>query len=472
MRGQSQKGLGLGAAAVAACFLLCVPARASDRGVLDDLFAHWASSLGGLGGTQFLRAYETDETEEIEGAPGPKTTLHVLRTAGGHFRFEVTRPGMAPSVQAWDGRVGWQTLADGSSGFLINPASDIWMIQNDLLFAYKALRPPIRFKALDPARLNGHDCMVASVTDLNNNEGTCYFDRASRLLVRIERRLSPTDPATVSEDYDDYRDVEGFHVPFLMRMKIGNVVSVLRRSRVVINPPVADNAFVMSTAQYQEALALRDIVRRRDTAMGSAAAFSRIETRVTHLSVEVSTSGTTSEETVYQKHPNAILVEVQTPGMGKEARGYDGATGWFSSELQGYRPLRPAELAQLQSEGSVHMVGTLETALPLRRRVGERLVGDRAAVAIALASLQGPAGTFYFDKENDRLLRIAAPVSGDRENSTEATTDFSDFRRVDGVEIPFVVVQSNPLLRTVSTVRSIENNPPIADAIFKPSPED
>jgi hypothetical protein len=65
-------------------------------------------------------------------------------------------------------------------------------------------------------------------------------------------------------------------------------------------------------------------------------------------------------------------------------------------------------------------------------------------------------------------LRVALPVTGDRENSTESTVDFTDFRRIGGMEIPFVLVQTNPLTRTVSTVQSVQNNAPLDDEIFHP----
>jgi hypothetical protein len=69
-------------------------------------------------------------------------------------------------------------------------------------------------------------------------------------------------------------------------------------------------------------------------------------------------------------------------------------------------------------------------------------------------------------------LRIGLPVAGDRENTTESTNDFMDFREIDGVEIPFVLVQTNPLVRAVSTVQSVENNPTLSDDLFHPKHDD
>ena len=251
-------------------------------------------------------------------------------------------------------------------------------------------------------------------------------------------------------------------------MTAGSAVTVHRRSKVALNPPVDEALFVLPTAQLQEAIAVGAVLSRHEKSIGGAEAVARIHTRVTHLVLDISTTGTRTSETISQKSPDRILIETSTPGMGREARGYDGTTGWRSSELEGYRPLKPAELAGLIGEGGIHLVGRLAENYPFRRLAGERVINGRPAVAVALASQQGPAGTFYFDKENGRLLRVASPVAGDRANSTETMTDFSDFRKVDGLEIPFELVQTSPLARVTSTVKSVENNVPLDDAIFRP----
>jgi hypothetical protein len=443
-------------------------ARASDKGALDGIFGSWIVGQATLGSRTLIQNYDIQESVEFVGTSQPRTDVHIVRTRAGHFRFELTRPGAGTVVQAYDGRLGWQAQPQWGLGLAANLPSDAWAWQNNLLAAVSAFRPPFDYRALPEAQVGGRPCIVAAVTDAGKLEGKCFFDRRNRRLLRIERQAAPGSAQTLAIEFDDFRKLDGLWIPFVTKVTAGSSVTLHRRSKVVLNPPVDESSFVLPTAQLQEALAVGAVLSKHERTIGGVEAIVRIHTRVTHLVVDISTTGTKTSETISQKSPNLILIETETPGMGREARGFDGTTGWMSSELQGYRPLKPAELAQLVGEGGIHLVGRLNETYPFRRLLGERVINGRPAIAVALASQQGPAGTFYFDKENGRLLRVSSPVAGDRNTSTESATDFSDFRKVDGLEIPFELVQISPMARVTSTVKSVENNVPLDDAIFRP----
>ena len=444
------------------------PARASDKSELDSAFFSFYSAQGGLGAATFIQSFEIDETVDFEGQPMPRFALHIVRTRAGHFLFRTTRAGLGTVEQAFDGRVGWQSHSQWGMGLSSNPGADPWVVQNNLLLAMSAFRRGFDYRLLGREDVDGRSCLVAGIKDPGKLEGKIYFDRKNFRILRLERQFFPGSPEQMVAEFGDFQRVSGLDIPFTARVRTGSLTAVHRRTQVTINPHVDESSFVLSTAQLREALEVEAILKRHQDTMGDARAFDRIHSRVTRLVIEVPTSGMKYTETVSQKTPNLILLEINTPGMGSDVRGFDGTTGWVNSELQGYRPLKPPELAELMSEGRAHLVGGLAAGSPFRRRLDERTVNGRAADAVALANQSGPAGNFYFDKETGRLLRIGSAVAGDRTTTTESTMDFSDFRRVDGVEIPFVMTQTTALVRVVSTVQSVENNPPIDDGIFRP----
>jgi hypothetical protein len=94
-------------------------------------------------------------------------------------------------------------------------------------------------------------------------------------------------------------------------------------------------------------------------------------------------------------------------------------------------------------------------------------VNGSHATAVVLAGAQGPAATFYFEKETGRLIRVSLPIG----DNSSATVDYSDFRAVDEVEVPFSVVNETSVMKTVSNVLSVHNNVNLDDALFR-QPED
>ncbi len=61
-------------------------------------------------------------------------------------------------------------------------------------------------------------------------------------------------------------------------------------------------------------------------------------------------------------------------------------------------------------------------------------------------------------RDDDGLTPGCGPV--------EQTTRLSDYRTVDGVNVPFQIPNSNPLQSLTLVFKSVEHNVPIDDAMF------
>jgi hypothetical protein len=172
--------------------------------------------------------------------------------------------------------------------------------------------------------------------------------------------------------------------------------------------------------------------------------------------------------TISQKQPNLYVCEQEVPSMGPAQQGYDGRTGWAWSELQGYCVMEGVELQQMIGEADMMGPLRLRTLCPLRRLLGEKDENGRQLVGIALATLQGPVGVFYFDTKTFLLVRLETFVQAGPNGQLKVVADFSDFRRVDGIMIPFVTVVTNPAMRIVTTIESVQHDLPLDDAMFRP----
>jgi hypothetical protein len=70
------------------------------------------------------------------------------------------------------------------------------------------------------------------------------------------------------------------------------------------------------------------------------------------------------------------------------------------------------------------------------------------------------------------LLRIEGTFGVGADGALSAVINFSDFRTVEGVTLPFVTTLTNPALQVVTKTLSLDVNVPLDDAIFKPKKEE
>jgi hypothetical protein len=71
-----------------------------------------------------------------------------------------------------------------------------------------------------------------------------YFDAQSGLLLRVFHRIdSPLGALPLQTDYEDYRDVNGVKIPFLIRVSRVNGTTTYQWSQMQANIPVDDGIF-------------------------------------------------------------------------------------------------------------------------------------------------------------------------------------------------------------------------------------
>jgi outer membrane lipoprotein-sorting protein len=99
--------------------------------------------------------------------------------------------------------------------------------------------------------------------------------------------------------------------------------------------------------------------------------------------------------------------------------------------------------------------------------LGREKVGDRDAHVLLFTPKAGPATRAFIDVENLMLVKtvmtINVPQAG---GDIEQVTEFSDYRDVDGVKVPFVVTSINSLQTIKATLTDVKHNTEIDDASF------
>jgi hypothetical protein len=239
---------------------------------------------------------------------------------------------------------------------------------------------------------------------------------------------------------------------------------------VLYNEPMDPGLFAVSPGRMRDQREIERILFYNAQVMGQSA-IAQIRSRISEQTVKVTTSGMTYTSKTYNKQPNLMVVEQDVPGMGPTLRGYDGKVGWAWSEVQGYREMQGPELGQIVGETDLSGPMKLAAQCPLRRLLGEEFVDGRTLTGIALATPQGPAGNFYFDQKTFELVRVETEVQAGQSGKLKVVAEFSDYRPVDGVLLPFRTVFINPAMRMEISVLSVQQNVEIDDAVFQPKKE-
>jgi hypothetical protein len=168
--------------------------------------------------------------------------VDIVVAASDRYRITLTTPAGTTS-QGMDGEVAWVATNDRVQR-LAGP--DVARLRR-IAMRYRPLKErPANLEVVGVERVGGRDAYVATAKIDAITTLTLYFDVVTGLL---RREATTTEtlllPLQEQVDYDDYRDVDGVQVPFLVRTSDGAPYDNVTRTFLQIrrNVPVDDALF-------------------------------------------------------------------------------------------------------------------------------------------------------------------------------------------------------------------------------------
>lgn len=207
-----------------------------------------------------------------------------------------------------------------------------------------------------------------------------------------------------------------------------------------------------------------EIIAKYEQALGGAAAIQKINSRVDKGTMEQTSRNMSSAVEVYRKIPNKVLTIVHTP-RGDMSQGLNGSIGWEQ------RGNRVEEQSGTDLAESKRWAG-LDAGLELKgnsagaKVSGPEKVGDSEAYRVEAASANGAKERFYFDVRTGLLLRVSKVIDSPL-GALPQNTDYSDYRDVSGVKVPFTVRVVHVDGATIYHWQEIQANVAIDDARFE-----
>ena len=189
---------------------------------------------------------------------------------------------------------------------------------------------------------------------------------------------------------------------------------------------------------------------------GGAAAYAKARNMAMGGTVEMPAQNISGTVTIFEEGEKSYTT-MEFAGIGKIEEGYDGATAWQNSVLQGPRVLEGEEKISAKRAATLSMITSWRDVYSEARTVGADDVDGKPAWKVEMTAKEGKPETFYFDRDSGLLVRIAAVFAtplGDI--STEST--MSDFRSIDGILTPFTMTEKAVNQNVVMKFKNIAYN--------------
>jgi outer membrane lipoprotein-sorting protein len=97
---------------------------------------------------------------------------------------------------------------------------------------------------------------------------------------------------------------------------------------------------------------------------------------------------------------------------------------------------------------------------------GKEKVGEREAYVLVFKPKTGASSRHFIDAESYLPIKLVQKLDIPELGEVEQTTEFSDFREVDGVKLPFKLKGSSAVQNFTVTVTKVEHNKKIDESLF------
>jgi hypothetical protein len=216
---------------------------------VDEILDKYVKAIGGKAAIEKLTSRVSKGTFEMDQLPEPAAEEIGAKAPNKQYMVTDT-PSFGKFRRGFNGAVGWED----------NPQAGLRDITGSELAAMKRdadFYGPIKLKDLYPKMtvkgkesVNGHDAYVIEATPPDGAADTLYFGTDSGLLVRTQRETEgPNGKVTVDVTFEDYREVDGIKLPFVIHFSTTDATFTIKLSEVKHNVPVDDAKFDKPASQ-------------------------------------------------------------------------------------------------------------------------------------------------------------------------------------------------------------------------------
>ncbi len=206
-----------------------------------------------------------------------------------------------------------------------------------------------------------------------------------------------------------------------------------------------------------------EIVQKYVAALGGAAAISKLQSVTESGAFHAGPRQFPVE--VLKKSPDRVVTVTHWPN-GDSITAFDGKSGWIAFPGRPLRPMNTTDIDASRMDADLHFPLNIAKIFTELRLEKPAKIGDKNTLVIAGQRPGQPPVEMYFDEQSGLLVRIVryaeSPLG---RNPTQI--DYSDYRDVGGVKMPFLWTSATPTGRFTVQIESALPNTPIPDDRFR-----
>lgn len=218
-----------------------------------------------------------------------------------------------------------------------------------------------------------------------------------------------------------------------------------------------------------------EVVNRCVTAIGGRAALEKLKSRSMVGTITLSTPGGDIEGTIEllnaapNKSRTLIKADLSALGVGPLVvdQRFDGNAGYVMDSLQGNRDITGNQLDNMRNGSFPHPFLNYKDRGTSAKLSGKEKIGEREAYLLIFEPTSGSVVRQYVDAETylpvKTIVKLDVPQLG---TEMEQTTDYSDYREVDGVKLPFRLKATSAVQNYTITITKVEHNVQVDETLF------
>jgi hypothetical protein len=207
----------------------------------DDILARYVAALGGQAAIDKLKTRVMKGT--YAGANGTTMSYEVDQAAPDKFYVSYSAP-RGTMERGFNGTTGWEKNPGGVREIAGQQLADLKRALQ--LFADMKLKEQFTRMNVGRDKIDGRDVFVIRAVTADKRRERLFFDAETALLLRrIGVTVTPIGVIPEEIDFEDYREVDGLKIPFMVRVLAIDSFSTATRkfTEIKLNVPVDDAKF-------------------------------------------------------------------------------------------------------------------------------------------------------------------------------------------------------------------------------------